>query len=136
MEGITPEDAADGRGGPDREDFGVLRESPTLGDGKYKLEIGMKQAGCFVFVFADLRGGRYASADTDRRRGDKYPYSFPLRDMSHVGRPECRVRNLSIHVSCDQVPGGSRRGTRCEGRLGMGYLANRVDVQAGQRSLA
>ncbi|KAI0278835.1 hypothetical protein BGY98DRAFT_1096471 [Russula aff. rugulosa BPL654] len=39
VEGRTPEDAVDGRGGPDRDDFGVLRESPTLGDGKYKLEI-------------------------------------------------------------------------------------------------
>jgi hypothetical protein len=39
VEGRSPEDAADGRGGPDRDDFGVLRESPTLGDGKYKLEI-------------------------------------------------------------------------------------------------
>lgn len=44
MEGRSPEDAADGRGGPDRDDFGVLRESPTLGDGKYKIEIGMRQA--------------------------------------------------------------------------------------------
>jgi hypothetical protein len=43
VEGRSPEDAADGRDGPDRDDFGVLRESPTLGEGKYKLEIGMKK---------------------------------------------------------------------------------------------
>ena len=49
MEGRSLEDAADGRGGPDREEFGVLRESPTLGDGKYKLEIGMRQAGPILF---------------------------------------------------------------------------------------
>ena len=57
VEGRSPEDAADGRSGPDREEFGVLRESPTLGDGKYKLEIGMKQVGSLPSV--DLRRGRF-----------------------------------------------------------------------------
>jgi hypothetical protein len=52
VEGRTPEDVVDGRGGPDRDDFGVLRESPTLGDGKYKLEIGMRQTGYFPSVLS------------------------------------------------------------------------------------
>lgn len=102
VEGRTPEDAVDGRGGPDRDDFGVLRESPTLGDGKYKLEIGMRQTVYFPSIF--LRGV-VVSPDTDRRRGYKYPYTFPLRDVSYVGRPERRIRSLSIHVGCNQVPG-------------------------------
>jgi len=50
VEGRTSEDAVDGRGGPDRDDFGVLRESPTLGDGKYKLEISMRQTGYYFSV--------------------------------------------------------------------------------------
>jgi hypothetical protein len=57
VEGRSPEDAVDGRGGSDRDAFGVLRESPTLGDGKYKLEIGMRHAAPFPFV--DLRGGHF-----------------------------------------------------------------------------
>ena len=56
VKGRTPEDPVDGRGGPGRDDFGVPRESLTLGDGKYKLEIGMRQAGCFPS--GDLRQGR------------------------------------------------------------------------------
>jgi hypothetical protein len=50
VEGRSPEDAADGRGGPDRDDFEILKESPTLGEGKYKLEIGMKKAGAFPLL--------------------------------------------------------------------------------------
>jgi len=40
--------------GPDRDDFEVLRESPMLGDGKYKLEIGVWHARFFPSV--NLRG--------------------------------------------------------------------------------
>ena len=84
MEGRTLEDAMDGSGGPGHDDFGVPRESPTLGDGTYKLEIGMRQAG--YFPSGDLREGR--CAHTDRHIGHKYPYesyTFPLCDVPYVG---------------------------------------------------
>lgn len=57
MEGRSSEDAADGRGEPDRDDFEILRESPTLGEGKYKLEIGTKKTRPFPFV--DIKRGRF-----------------------------------------------------------------------------
>jgi hypothetical protein len=38
------DETSEGRVGPDRDEFEILRESPMLGDGKYKLEIGTKQA--------------------------------------------------------------------------------------------
>lgn len=41
VEGRGSNETTDGRAGPDRDDFEVLRESPMLGDGKYKLEIGV-----------------------------------------------------------------------------------------------
>jgi hypothetical protein len=44
VEGTVLEESADGRGGPERGEFEVLRESPMLGDGKYKLEIGKELA--------------------------------------------------------------------------------------------
>jgi hypothetical protein len=68
VEGRTLDDAVDGRGGPDRDDFGVLRESPTLGDGKYKLEIGMKQA--VLFLFFELKRVYYQRGrrSTQRRQ--------------------------------------------------------------------
>jgi hypothetical protein len=74
VEGITPEDAVDGRGGPDRDGFGVLRESPTLGDGKYKLEIGMRQTGYFPSV--DLREGRCQRGHRSTQR-PQTPIRFP-----------------------------------------------------------
>lgn len=43
MEGRGLDDTTDGGAGPDRDDFEILRESPMLGDGKYKLEIGMER---------------------------------------------------------------------------------------------
>jgi hypothetical protein len=72
VEGRNPEDAVDGRGASGHDAFGVLRESPTLGDGKYKLEIGMKQAGPFPFV--DLKG----HFQPRRRLTQKRP-QLPLR---------------------------------------------------------
>ena len=65
VEGRSSEDAVDGRSGSDRDRdaFGVLRESPTLGDGKYKLEIGMKQAGPFPVLL--ILEGVVFSADDD-----------------------------------------------------------------------
>lgn len=39
----TPE----GRVGPDRDEFEILKESPMLGDGKYKLEIGTRRRPAF-----------------------------------------------------------------------------------------
>jgi hypothetical protein len=56
VEGRGLDETVDGRGGPDRDDFEILRESPMLGDGKYKLEIGMWHAQLFPSV--SLRGGR------------------------------------------------------------------------------
>ena len=47
MEGRVSDETTDGRAGPDRDDFEVLRESPMLGDGKYKLEIGVWHARLF-----------------------------------------------------------------------------------------
>jgi len=43
VEGRGPDETADGRDGPELDDFEILRESPMLGDSKYKLEIGMLQ---------------------------------------------------------------------------------------------
>lgn len=54
VEGRGLDEAVDD--GPDRDDFEFLRESPMLGDGKYKLEIGMWHAQLFASV--NLRGGR------------------------------------------------------------------------------
>jgi hypothetical protein len=42
--GHGQDETPEGRVGPDRDEFEILRESPMLGDGKYKLEIGTKQA--------------------------------------------------------------------------------------------
>ncbi len=78
MEGRTPEDAVDGRGGPDRDDFGVLRESPTLGDGKYKLEIGMRQTRYFPSI--ELRG--------------------PLSARTPIDAEASNTHTLSLYVTC------------------------------------
>ena len=43
MEDSGRDETPEGRIGPDRDEFEILRESPMLGDGKYKLEIGTKQ---------------------------------------------------------------------------------------------
>jgi hypothetical protein len=50
VEGRGPDETADGRDGPEPDDFEILRESPMLGDGKYKLEIGMWQS-CIATPF-------------------------------------------------------------------------------------
>jgi len=44
VEGRGRDENADRRDGLERDGFQVLRESPMLGDGKYKLEIGTGQA--------------------------------------------------------------------------------------------
>ena len=77
VEGRSPEDAVDGRSGSDRDRdaFGVLRESPTLGDGKYKLEIGMQQAGPFP-VFVDLRGGHFQRGRRLMQKRPQLPRPF------------------------------------------------------------
>ncbi|KAL6305831.1 hypothetical protein BKA93DRAFT_730440 [Sparassis latifolia] len=41
----TPENQTESEGGPEADDFEILRESPMLGDGKFKLEIGMLTTG-------------------------------------------------------------------------------------------
>jgi hypothetical protein len=75
VEGRSPEDVVDGRSGSDRDAFGVLRESPTLGDGKYKLEIGMKQAEPFPF-FVDLRGGHFQRGQRLMQKRPQLPRRF------------------------------------------------------------
>jgi hypothetical protein len=54
VEGRGLDETTDGRSESDRDDFEILRESPMLGDGKYKLEIGMKHGRLFPSV--NLRG--------------------------------------------------------------------------------
>ena len=43
------DETLEGRVGPDRNAFDILKESPMLGDGKYKLEIGKSQTTCLLF---------------------------------------------------------------------------------------
>jgi hypothetical protein len=38
------DETSEGRAGPDHDEIEILREAPILGDGKYKLEIGTRQA--------------------------------------------------------------------------------------------
>ena len=49
MEDRGLDETPEGRVGPNRDEFEILKESPMLGDGKYKLEIGTRQATCFHF---------------------------------------------------------------------------------------
>jgi len=65
VEGRGSDETTDGRAGPDRDDFGVLRESPMLGDGKYKLEIGVcGMHDSFLLLFLEVVSARTPS-DTE-----------------------------------------------------------------------
>ncbi|KAH9049710.1 hypothetical protein EDB84DRAFT_1260529 [Lactarius hengduanensis] len=44
----------EGRVGPDRDGFEILKESPMLGDGKYKLEIGTRQLTSFFSGLSEV----------------------------------------------------------------------------------
>lgn len=96
---FVEDSAQDESPGPERDEFEILRESPILGDGKYKLEIGTKHAPSpSVPVSTKL-----FSADDARCRDCHYSsaHAFLLRYKSRVGLRQRRVRDISINVSCD-----------------------------------
>ncbi len=49
VEDRSQDETSEGKVGPDREELEILRESPSIGDGKYKLEIGTSQATSLLF---------------------------------------------------------------------------------------
>jgi hypothetical protein len=85
VEGRGSNETTDGRAEPDRDDFEVLRESPMLGDGKYKLEIGAWHVRFLPPVNISF------SADTVwyRTFNDTSPHAFPICDVPYVGLPQC-----------------------------------------------